>query len=69
MAGVFDIKFYLGVLKSNECQCGRTKHKRRAFCYSCYKTLPEDMASALYQRMRHGFEEAYEEVNEWLNDR
>lgn len=60
--------FYISVLKSQECQCGRNKKPKFALCYRCYKELPNDIQRNLYRKIGEGFEEAYEECVEWLND-
>ena len=62
-----DIKFYIAVLRSNECQCGKSKKEKMALCYQCFKELPSDMQKALYNGIRSGFEEAYESAIKWLN--
>lgn len=61
-----DRKFYIEVLKSEECQCERWKRQKMAFCWHCYKQLPQDMQRALYRRIGDGFEEAYEDAVKWL---
>ena len=63
-----DIRFYLDVLKSDECQCGREKSPRHALCGRCYFRLPKDMQRALWRPVRGGFEEAYDEAVGWLED-
>ena len=62
-----DLKFYINVLKSDECQCGRCKKPRNALCNGCYNRLPAHMKRALYRRLRDGFEYAYDNAVEWLN--
>jgi len=61
-----DLKFYIDTLKSEECLCGRTKGRGKAFCWRCWKALPAHMQKALYSRVGQGFEEAYEEAVQWL---
>ncbi len=61
-----DLKFYIDLLKSEECLCGRTKQARKAVCWSCWKALPQEHQKALYRRIGQGFEEAYEEAVQWL---
>jgi hypothetical protein len=58
--------FYLNQLKSNECFCGGTKKPKMSFCYPCYKSLPNEMQRALYQRLGDGYEDAYEEACQFL---
>lgn len=61
-----DRKFYLDMLRSDECLCERSKQPGRTFCYRCYKALPHDMQKDLYQRMGAGYEEAVEAACAWL---
>jgi len=61
-----DRKFYLDMLVSDECLCGRSKQPRRTFCYRCFKALPYDMQKELYKRMGAGYEEAVESACAWL---
>ena len=61
-----EIKFYVDVLRSDECQCGRGKHPKKALCWTCYKALPRDKQQALYNPLGNGFEEAYEDAVQWL---
>jgi hypothetical protein len=61
-----DRQFYLKMYKSEECLCERQKKAGFSFCYRCYKALPKDMQRALYQRMRDGYEEAFDEACQWL---
>ena len=63
-----DIKFYLEILKSYECQCGNYKIYTNALCYSCFKKLPDHIQKDLYSKIKFGFEEAYDEAVKWLND-
>lgn len=62
-----DTKFYLDVIKSEECQCGKSKRIGTAFCYLCYSNLPKDMKDDLWKKIGNGFEEAYEEAHKELN--
>ena len=61
-----DKKFYLDVLKDEECQCGRFKKRGMALCYGCYDSLPKDMKNALWQPVGGGFGPAYEEAVRYL---
>lgn len=61
-----DTKFYIEALKSEECFCGKTKKSGNSFCYSCYKSLPNDMQKDLYLRMFQGYEESYDKAVAWL---
>ena len=63
-----DKKFYLDVLKGDECWCQKYKRPRAAVCWSCWKRLPKDLQRDLYRRMGAGFEEAYDAAVAWLSD-
>lgn len=63
-----DRLFYAGVLKGEECQCGRYKQPGYALCFRCYRELPGDLKRALYRRMGEGFEAAYDEAVSYLTD-
>ena len=63
-----DTKFYVDVLTGEECQCGNYKKRKMALCYNCWQKLPEHMQKDVYKRIHSGFEEAYDEAVEWLND-
>lgn len=63
-----DWRFYIDMLRSNECLCGRYKKQKLVFCYRCYKKLPVAMQRALYNRLGDGFEEAFEEAVKYLGD-
>lgn len=52
--------FYYEQLISDECYCGKSKRPPDSFCYTCYKSLPEDLQRDLYQPMGHGYESTYE---------
>jgi len=55
-----DKRFYIDTLAGDGCICGRPKNRGRAFCYTCYKSLPVDMRQDLWQPIGNGFEDAYE---------
>lgn len=57
---------YLKDLRSNECQCGRSKKPGRSFCYNCWSDLPGEIQRRLYARMGAGYEEAYDEACRFL---
>lgn len=63
-----DTKFYLEVLKNEECQCGNFKQYKKAVCYNCWGKLPDHMQKDLYKGIMFGFEEAYDDAVKWLND-
>jgi len=62
-----DRAWYLSEFRSEECLCGREKQPSRSFCYRCYSELPGYMKSALYQRFRNGYEEAFEDAVLYLS--
>ena len=53
-------------LKSEECQCGRVKRRRHAFCYPCWSRLPRELHSGLRLEVGEGFEETYHQALAWL---
>ena len=61
-----DLRFYVEMFQSDECQCGKYKQPKRALCLRCYKRLPQEMQRALYARLGNGLERAYEEAVRWL---
>lgn len=61
-----DRAFYVKLLASEECLCGRPKQRKRAVCYGCFRELPEPMQRALHRPVGRGFEEACEEAVRWL---
>lgn len=63
-----DRLFYLNELKSEECQCGRSKRVRTTFCYMCWSKLPKHIQRALYKPIGRGYEEAREEAAAHLAD-
>lgn len=63
-----DRKFYAGVLRSEECFCGKFKKHGFAVCYKCYQLLPKDLQTALNRKIGVGFEEAYEETVKYLTE-
>lgn len=62
-----EVQFYLDVLKSNGCACGREKKPGRAFCFRCWKSLPGYMKGPLYRKIGKGFELAYEIACQYLD--
>jgi len=67
--GNSDIQFYLDVLKSNECHCGRYKKPKHALCFRCYHKLPVGLQKGLYLLVCGGFEQADEDAAAFLIDR
>ena len=63
-----DMAFYVEVLQSQECQCGRPKARRYAVCRTCYRELPQHLKDGLWLPIRGGFEESYEAAVKWLED-
>ncbi len=62
-----DLKFYITELKSDECQCGRSKKPGLSFCPRCFYLLPPYMRTDLYQKIGHGYEESYDLAVKFLN--
>jgi len=65
---ITDRHFYVQALNDEECQCGRPKVPGNAFCYICYKSLPDHLQKGLYRNLGDGFEAAYEEASLWLDN-
>jgi hypothetical protein len=63
-----DMQFYVGELRSEECQCGQWKKPGYSLCYRCYKALPRDMRNDLYKLVGRGYEAAYDAALKYLND-
>ena len=66
-----DARFYVDVLKSEKCVCGREKNLRgsgkgMAFCIRCFNSLPRELRAALWRPLGKGFEEAYDEAESIL---
>jgi hypothetical protein len=55
-------------IASDICACCNIKKPGFAFCYGCLTALPDNLKLSLYRPLRDGFEEAYEEAVEWLNE-
>lgn len=53
-------------LESTKCFCGAKKVSGQTFCRKHYMALPGRMRSMLYQRLGHGYEEAYAESRIYL---
>jgi hypothetical protein len=63
-----DVKFYIDVLKSDECQCEKPKKPHMALCYHCFYRLPQFLKRDLYRPIRSGFESAYDSAVQFLNE-
>lgn len=59
---------YLEALFSTECVCGGAKKSGRSVCYQCWSRLSENMQNRLYLPMGDGYEEAYEEAVDFLEN-
>ena len=47
-------------LAGNVCPaCSRFKQARRTVCFACWGRLPHAMGRSLYQRIGHGYEQAF----------
>lgn len=62
-----DLLFYIDMLKSEECICGRPKKSMHTFCYRCYKALPAEMQKDLYLPMGDNYEEAVDKACKYLH--
>lgn len=64
-----DTEFYIQALNSDECSnCNNNKQIGKAFCYNCFKKLPDELQRILYRRIGFGFESAFELASKWLVD-
>jgi hypothetical protein len=61
-----DLEWYITEFRSKECLCGKAKQAARSFCYGCYSELPAHMKRGLYQRFRDGYEDAFEDAVQYL---
>jgi hypothetical protein len=62
-----DMDWYKRMFQSNECLCGRTKHRAIAFCERCMKLVPEDIAEDLV-KIGPDYPAAYEAAGRILDD-
>ena len=62
------LSYYVDRLRSLKCRCDNKKRYAESFCYSCYKALPKDLRSALYNGLTEGYERAYESAVTWLDE-
>lgn len=53
-------------LEGDKCCCGAKKRRMGSFCQAHYFSLPGHMRSMLYQRIGHGYEEAYAEARKYI---
>lgn len=60
--------FYVSELASEECACCKQKKSGNAFCWRCYRALPQELQQDLYQRIGHGYEQAYEAAHKYLSE-
>jgi hypothetical protein len=63
-----DQEFYISELRSEECQCGKTKKSKMSLCFQCYSSLPKEMQRDLYRPLGRGYEEAYDNAVKLLNE-
>lgn len=64
-AGLFD--FLAAELFGTRCLCGSAKESRQTFCRRCYFRLPKELRIALYRRLGHGYEDAYQRAAKFLD--
>ena len=53
-------------LQATSCYCGAKKKRGHTFCYPEYRSLPPAMQQALYNRLGHGYEEAYQAARKYF---
>jgi hypothetical protein len=42
--------------------CRRAKKPHNTLCYACYQSLPQPLKKALYNRVGHGYEQAFNDA-------
>lgn len=57
----------LRALSRPRCRCGRAKHSKQCFCRQCYYGLPKELRNKLYKPFGGGYEEAYWEAAEIID--
>lgn len=53
-------------LQSERCRCGNEKKSGQTFCRACYFQLTPQLRTRLYDRVGHGYEEAYAAAVQYL---
>ncbi len=53
-------------LKSGTCLCGHAKQTGMAFCFACWKKLPENIRRALYRKIGDGFTASFTAARSFL---
>jgi len=61
-------RFYMEILKGQECQCGAWKRPGYGFCWVCARKLPDEILDELKNPIGRGFEKGYEEAVKFLSD-
>lgn len=54
-------------LNGEKCRCRRRKKSGYSLCGICYAKLPQDVKTALWRKIGHGYEEAYQKAVEALD--
>ena len=62
-----DIKFYLNVISSDECQCQAWKKIGFPLCYACYKRV-DHLKDEFFRGGTADKAEAYDEALKFLNE-
>lgn len=57
----------LNILQSDKCHCGKSKKPRMSHCTNCYYKLPPQMRNDLYKPFFGGYQEAFRESINYLN--
>jgi len=56
-------KALIASLASDLCPaCSRAKRPRNTLCYGCYRSLPQPLRTALYNRVNNGYEQAFNDA-------
>lgn len=67
MADPNDTHALIKELAGDKCRCGKAKKPQRTFCRQCYFILPQAMRTRLYDRVGEGYELAYRNAVEHLD--
>ena len=61
-----DKEFYIEVIKSDKCFCGKNKGFGFPLCFSCGKGLDHNIKTALYKSISGDFKNVYENACKYL---
>ena len=64
-----DRKAIVAELRGDRCRCGSTKARGQTFCRTCYFLIPPSTRKRLYERIGEGYEGAYRDCCEYLDEK